>query len=345
MDPFSAPADASVVRVTLSGVRSVTHLVYAASYVRHLLDHTHVPVEVGVLDSGAGRVGTAVTPTLVRESLPVDERLEVTTGVGADHFDVVRGRYRVLLSIGAPGVRAWTRMVRAGRGRRPHVVVVDEGIGSYGNAATRRAAYQREGGRTWWPWVRAGVVATGHRVLTDVHWSLYRETHGAWVVVPEVADEFRRRVPHVTDLPGPGPAGAVYLSQPWPELGIMSASAYVEHLQSVREACAQAGLHLSVRPHPAEDAARYAAFDVAPTAGPAELDPAVVGAAVVIGSNSTALLNLAAVHGVRAVRVTAPDFAGLEAALAPRQRSLLDTFLAPAVSVDRLGERLGERLA
>src|SRR5262245_24303582 len=217
MDPFSAPAGASVVRVTLSGVRSVTHLVYAASYVRHLLDHTHVPVEVGVVSSGSGRVGAAVAPDVVIGTLPTHERLRVTTGVGADHFEVVAGRFRVLLSIGAPGVRAWTRMVRAGHGRRPHVVVVDEGIGSYGNARTRRAAYQREGGRSWWPWVRAGVVATGHRVLTDIHWSLYRESRGVWAVVPEVAEEFRRRLP---DLSEDDRTRAVYLTQPWPEIGI-----------------------------------------------------------------------------------------------------------------------------
>jgi hypothetical protein len=133
---------------------------------------------------------------------------------------------------------------------------------------------------------------------------------------------------------------AIYLTQPWPDLGVMSESAYLDHLGSVRDECADVGVRLVLRPHPSEDVSRYSGFEVLTSSVPAELAREVVDAAVVIGSNSTALLNLAAVHGTPAVRVTAPELRGLDAALTTRQRALLDTFLPPAVDVDDVGAAL-----
>ena len=75
-------------------------------------------------------------------------------------------------------------------------------------------------------------------------------------------------------------------------------------------------------------------------ARPAELDRQVVGARLVLGGNSTALLNLAAVHRTPAVRVMVPELAPLDAALGSRQRSLLDAFLPPAVPVTQLSRVL-----
>ena len=69
-----------------------------------------------------------------------------------------------------------------------------------------------------------------------------------------------------------------------------------------------------MRPHPSESPARYRGFVLMGGSGPAELDREVTEASVVVGSNSTALLNLAAVHGTRAVRVTAPELSPLEVA-------------------------------
>ena len=149
--------------------------------------------------------------------------MALTTRVLDEHWLPAPGVERVLLSIGAPGTRAWSRLVLAGRGRRPRVVVVDEGLGSFGDVRARREAYRRQGGRGAWPAVRAVVVGTGQHVLTGVHWSLYRRAGPAWQVVPEVAEEFRLRV----DGSAPAPGAAVYLTQPWPDLGVMSERAYL----------------------------------------------------------------------------------------------------------------------
>jgi hypothetical protein len=260
----------------------------------------------------------------------------VTTALEDEHWRTSKGLDRVLLSIGAPGTRAWARLFVRGRGRRPRVVVVDEGIGSFGNLRSRRQAYRRQGGSAARAAVRATVVSVGGWVLTDVHWSLYERTETAWRVREEVATEFRRA------LSGPVPEAdrAIYLTQPWPDLGVMSESAYLDHLGSVRDECADVGVRLVLRPHPSEDVSRYSGFEVLTSSVPAELAREVVDAAVVIGSNSTALLNLAAVHGTPAVRVTAPELRGLDAALTTRQRALLDTFLPPPVDVDDVGAAL-----
>jgi len=326
---------ATSVRVILTGVRSTTHLVYAASWLRTLLG-TGVPVEVVVLDVGAGFGHARVDEVQVRHYLPDDPAMTLTTRVLPEHWLVAPGVERVLLSIGAPGTRAWSRLVLAGRGRRPGVVVVDEGLGSFGDVRARREAYRREGGRGPWPAVRAAVVSTGHHVLTGLHWSLYRRAEQGWEVVPEVAEEFRLRVDGSARVPG----AAVYLTQPWPDIGVMSERAYLDHLSAVRDACARAGLELLLRPHPSESPSRYQDFALTAGTGPAELDREVTQASVVVGSNSTALLNLAAVHGTRAARVTAPALTPLEVALTERQRTLLDTFLPPPVSVDGLPSAL-----
>ncbi|MGL5862681.1 MAG: hypothetical protein ACRCY9_15625, partial [Phycicoccus sp.] len=145
----------------------------------------------------------------------------------------------------------------------------------------------------------------------------------AWRVVPEVAAEFR------AGLGGtPAPEGsAVLLTQPWVELGLLPAAGYAAHVDAVARACAARGLQLRVRAHPAEDPGRYSGLDVADGAGPAELDRAVTTASVVLGADSTALLNTAAVHGTPAVRVSVPGLEHLAAGLGARQRRLLDAYL------------------
>ncbi|WP_374968547.1 hypothetical protein [Terrabacter sp. BE26] len=327
-------------RVILSGVRSVTHLVYAASWLRHHVAQVEGTVQVVVLDVGAGFGLARVDEHQVRALRPDHPRLLVETEVREEHWRVPHGVDLVLLSIGLPGTRAWTRLVLAGRGRRPRVVVVDEGIGSFGDLRSRREAYRRQGGSALRSVVRAGVVSAGGRLLTDLHWSLYQRTTGSWVVREEVAREFRTR------LSGPSPTSprAVYLTQPWPDLGVMSEASYLQHLQAVRDQCAAAGLDLVVRPHPSEHLDRYAGFQLVEGSAPAELAREVVGSRVVIGSNSTALLNLAAVHQTPAIRVTAPELATLETALTSRQRSLLDAFLPAAVPVQALAGELEARL-
>ncbi len=239
-----APQTASV-RVILTGVRSTTHLVYAASWLRTLLG-TGVPVEVVVLDVGAGFGHARVDEGQVRHYLPDDPAMTLTTRVLPEHWLVAPGVERVLLSIGAPGTRAWSRLVLAGRGRRPRVVVVDEGIGSFGDVRARREAYRRQGGRGAWPAVRAAVVSTGHHVLTGLHWSLYRRSGLEWEVVPEVAEEFRLRL----DGLAPAPGAAVYLTQPWPDIGVMSERAYLDHLTPSATRAPRAGLALAAAPAP-----------------------------------------------------------------------------------------------
>src|SRR4029077_14910657 len=115
-----------------------------------------------------------------------------------------------LVCIGAPTVRAWSAFTLAHRGRRPRVVVLDEGIGSYGTRRTRRAAYRREAGREPHSTVRALVVPTGARILPDLHWSLYRHGPSGWAVDERIAAEFRRRL----NGPPTPPGRAVYLAQP-----------------------------------------------------------------------------------------------------------------------------------
>lgn len=324
--------------VVLSGVRTVTHLVYASSYLRHLLRQQQRAIRLTVLGTGPTTDhpdGREATARHLLHLLPDDERLRWSfTEPGQPWWHVPADA--VLLSVGAPATRALARLVTAHRGRRPQVVVVDEGIGSYGTWRTRRAAYLRQGGAGPWSTMRAVTVASAARLVPDVRWSLYSRSGSGWVVNDEVADEFRLRL----GGGAPAPGRAVYLTQPWSHLGVMSHEAYAAHLGGVRLVCATVGLGFTLRPHPWEDPDRYAGLPVLSARGPAELDREVTEASVVIGANSTALLNVRAIHGTRVARVTAPELARLDAGLSRRQRSLLDAFLPAAVTVDRLAPEL-----
>ena len=338
MSAIVPPGTGDVV-LTLTGVRSLTHLVYASSYIsslRAVLDARDDASRIVVDYRGSGAflgrdaVGDAAAAFWLSADGAADVRLP--TGVPADD---AAGRH-VLLCVGAPGIKPWLRMIVSRRGRLSPVVVIDEGIGSYGTWRTRRAAYLRQGGREPRATIRALAVSAASSLLTAQRWSLYRpDRQGRWQVVPDVASPFRTVA---RPAAGDHDATVVYLTQPWVELGLISERRYVEHLAWVAAAAREAGIRLAVRPHPSESAERYRSMGdvmVLASGTPAELDPEVLGAQLVLGADSTALLNVAAIHGIPAMRVGLPELDRLEANLAAGQRSLLDTYLpAPVREAD-----------
>jgi hypothetical protein len=331
------PGDARrPVRIYLSGVKSATHLVYAASYVRHLLASTQGPVTLVDLGVGAFMGRANVTAQDVHDLMPTHPRLTVVAPEDAERWRAEPGERLVYVGVGAPGIKPYLRLRTAHRLRPIHVVVIDEGIGSYGNWRTRRDACVRQGSSGPWSTVRSLAVTASRGALTCERWALYRDDEQGWNIDERVAAELRRPV---TDVSSP-PRTAVFLCQPWVDLGLMEERRYLDHLGDVAGACAAAGLRFRVRPHPTEDAARYRDFEVTSARGPGELDPQVAGAAVVLGTSSTALLNVASLYGTPAIRVAVPELAHLDDRLSPRQRSLLGAYLPAAVPVGFLTNRL-----
>ena len=330
------PGADRTVAVTLSGVRSRTHLVHVASYVRHLLATRTGPVVVRSLGTGAFLGRTSVTAEDVVEFLPDDPRLTVHTDADPRALAPGRGVDWVYLAVGAPGIKPWLRMAAHQPLHRPHVVVVDEGLGTYGTWRTRRDAWMRQGGGRVWPTVRALAVTGASTLLTDERWPLYRRLTGAqgrsWAVHEQVAEEFRRRVP----APGALTDRAVYLAQPWVAMGVLDASDHRRHLREVEQAVRAAGLDFVIRPHPADPEGSYEGLPVAVGTGPAELDPDVVGARVALGTTSTALINLAALYGSGAIRVRHGSLAHLDDDLGPDQRTLLEQFVPRAATPQSL---------
>ncbi|MBB2985446.1 polysialyltransferase family glycosyltransferase [Terracoccus luteus] len=324
------------VDVVLTGVQSLTHLVYASSYLRRRLKKDKDIEGIRLLVLPTDELRASFGDNEIRGLLPRDERLSVVMADPTSSWWRTVGPDCVLLSIGAPGTRALSRLLQSRWGRKPLVVVVDEGLGSYGNLRSRRAAYLRKGGAEPRATVRAAAVAAANAVVPDVRWSLYERRRKGWVVHEKVAAEFRR---HLDDQRLERPT-VVYLTQPWVELGAMTPDEHARHVYDLRTACEDAGYALGIRPHPRDDPARYGDAWIMTKRSAAEFDRRIARADLLIGANSTAMLNIRAIHGTRVLRVTTPGLTRLDATLSARQHSLLDALLPPAVTVAEVGSRL-----
>ncbi len=98
-----------------------------------------------------------------------------------------------------------------------------------------RPIAEREGaGRGRWCVPRPWPVDTGFSRASAGRPTGERTLQSSeWEVNAAVAAEFAR---HLDGEPAP-PRTAVYLTQPWPALGVMSVGNYVRHLGEVRSAC------------------------------------------------------------------------------------------------------------
>ncbi|AKU16211.1 hypothetical protein [Luteipulveratus mongoliensis] len=324
--------------VVITGVRSLTHLVHVASYLRAELTRRTTPITVAYVGGGTFLGRASVGEDDVRRLLPSDERLQLSFAEGDARWQCPDGVDVVYVAVGAPGLKPWAQLRKANPRRRIRVVVTDEGLGTYGDWRTRRDAWARQGVQEPWRSIRTAAVTGGAHALTSERWPLYRQSHGSWQVVEVVADEFRRHTSAVT--PGSVPRRVVFATQPWVDLGLLNEAAYLSHVEQVATAVDRSGGTLTVRPHPGEPAERYAGFELMSGHGPAELDPEVVRAGAVVGGGSTAVLNLAAVFGLSAVRLTVPGLEHLDNELGSAQRDLLEAFTGPVVPATELHVRL-----
>lgn len=307
-------------RVTVSGLRTGVHGVYVTSWLRH------------ALAAGACEISIVKLNSTEHAGAEFDERVAVEfpdVRVGKEHPEG-RGRH-AFVSIGSPAIAAWTRF-RVSRSAWPlHTVVVDEGIGSYGNVTTRRSALRREGTREPMATVRASARYAAQRVLADERWCLYRFVHGGWQLDDRLAAEFRRVRPSgaLSDC-------VVFLTQPWVDRGLITESAYLQYLRQIAEEVIRAGVEFRIRPHPTERTSRYSGFHLLRSELPAELDPDVLSARLLLGETSTALLNLAAVHDVPAARVVGPLASLRSIELSRTQESLFGQFVPVVVGVSEI---------
>ena len=332
---IAAPGAAPAHRFVVTGVRSRTHLVHIAAYLRRELASRDGELQVRYVEGGRFLGHAQVTRDDVHRLLPDDPRLHVSFPTGADRRAAGPGPL-TYVSVGVPGLKPWAALQRNDIRRRVHVVVTDEGLGTYGDWRTRRDAWRRQGGREPWPTIRSLVVEAGRRRLTGERFALYDGSAG-WAPDPLIAAEFRRGVRPVPGTEDPADAErVVLLTQPWVELGVLDDAAYAAFVARVAGAVRAAGRRLQVRPHPAEDPARYAAWEVLDGDRPAELDARIVSAGAVIGGTSTALLNLAALYGRPAHRLLVPGLEHLESELGRDQRALLSTHLAAPARPEHL---------
>lgn len=315
----------------ITGVRSRTHLIHIAAFLRAELANSSgrsTPLNVAFIGGGSFLGNASVTGEDVRRTLPADERVRLTFPTGADRWQHGADDL-TYLSVGAPGIKPWIQLRRNGFRRSIRVVVTDEGIGTYGDWRTRRAALARQGAKEPVRTARALAVHGAGKALTTTRWAMYDKADG-WALNPQIAAEFRR---FVDVEPGARNDLVVFLTQPWVELGVLPQAEYLAHIAEVSDVVAGQGYRLAVRPHPAESPDRYRDHIVLDSAFTAEADPQIVSAAGVVGGTSTALLNLAALYRLPAARLIVPGLAHLEDELGHDQQALLDAHLPRATQV------------
>ena len=324
-------------RIFWSGARNLTHVVYAASWLRAQLANDSPAITLVAMDHGNCPSRNGLNASDIISLLPTHPSLHLVSvdevGLRADRSEIL-----TYLAVGAPGIKPWLRLKREHKTRRIDVVATDEGIGSYGTWQTRQAAYLRQGGRRGWSSIRAVAVDSASSVLTTERWPLYLRTESGWGLNTAVADEFRRATRQQHNR------RAIFLPQPWVEMGVLDGSCYHRHVQQIARASSEAGFQFAVRPHPAENSARYEEWDVLAGSTPAELDPRVTSASVVIGATSTALVNLASIFAIPALRLVAPGMEHLEQGLSVGQASLLDAFVPELVDEITLRDALSAKL-
>lgn len=316
------------VHAVVTGAKSRSHVLYIASYLRSVL--AELPddgrLRLSFVPAGAFLAAPAVGVDDARELLPDDPRLTLEEGMPGWRFaDGTRALY---VSVGTPGLKALVALRRANGLRPIHVVVTDEGIGTYGSWTTRRDALRRQGASPLKAALKAGLVTAAGRTMTSERWAAYRRTPDGWEVTPAVRDEFCAHTEHALR---PLRRSAVIFTQPFVDLGLVEEKSYVDYVRGLVASCADVGLEPLVRPHPAEDVRRYDEFEVMRSRGTAELDPLVVRADAVLGGPSTALVNLGAMFDANVVWVSEPSLTYLDTDVSEAQRQIFETFLGDPV--------------
>lgn len=325
------------VHAVVTGAKSRSHVLYIASYLRRVLQDVSDAgrLRVSFVPAAAFLTAPAVGVEDARALLPDDPRLSLEEGMAGWRF--AEGARALYVSVGTPGLKALVALRRANGVRPIHVVVTDEGIGTYGSWTTRRDAIRRQGAAPVTATLKACLIAATGKALTSERWPAYRRTSHGWEVTKAVRAEFRA---HTEGASRSVRRSAVILTQPFVDLGLIDEKRYVDYVRGLVASCADAGLEPLVRAHPAENVRRYDEFEVMRSRGTAELDPLVVGADAVLGGPSTALINLSAMFGANVVWVSEPSLTFLDTDVSEAQRQIFAAFLGRPVRPVDVAARL-----
>lgn len=336
--------DATRVHIVMTGVKSRSHLLHISALIRTILATEHIiGVRVTLRPQSAFLHAQAVGVSDVRQLLPDDARIQVEDASASAHpWTFEPDAVALYVSVGAPGLKAWTQLKRANGARRFITVVTDEGIGTYGGVRQRTSAQQRQGVKAPTAFAKSFVIAGAARVLTDVRWTGYIHTEQGWQLRPEFADELRLQMQAASydNAYGDMSQCAIIVTQPFADMGVISSDDQVKYVQALADAARKAGLRPLVRPHPAEDRNRYDEFDVMDGLGAIELDPRVQQASLVLGGPSTGLVNLAGVSAVPVLWVSIPGLEYLDTNISRAQREIFTSFLGAPVNVRDVASRL-----
>jgi hypothetical protein len=229
--------------------------------------------------------------------------------------------------VGTPALR---RLRRQSLGPQPgRSVVVDEGLGSYGSLSTRFDALRREDAPLLSAATRSAARSMARALASHWRWATYERDAAGWQVNPSIAAAFRAAAATPVQMSD----DVILLTQPWVDLGLLGKDEYRRYVGTIAELATAEGLRLVIRPHPGESIRGFDGIPLLNNQAPAELQPEIRGARLVIGETTTALLNLAAIFGVQGARLTRP---GTMVRLARAQHDLLETFLGAAIPVDAL---------
>ncbi len=317
--------------IYISGVCSITHLLYVSSYIFYSYKNKNDYVILVEKYNGF----------LNRKDIP-DEETEKWLGKAyfvSKKLDI-KEFYRI------PGVskKSEVEHIYIGSvGIKPFIVtkfklfrhdikntVIDEGLSFGSGFISKISSLRRERSINLVHALMVSFIEVTfkRKLLVDKKWQLYSN----YKINPVMAEFIKaKNVPFKY-----GDEYILFLSQPWVELGVMKESKYLELLRNIKMTLESHCLKLLIKPHPSELLNRYTdnCYDIYKDDSPIELSFDSINCIGLVGFNSTGLINISALYSVPIFRLHTEEMSSLNLSL--KQEHILNEFSGPSRNINEL---------
>ena len=294
-------------RVILSKVASVSHLIYAGAYINKMLDADGVDeLEVYCLGFVEFLGSTRVVWSDFRKFIPQHPKISVYYIDSGSKFPKFISSYRITyLCVDTLGLKDLLLIYSKNPTVKLDCIIFDEGLGSYMTTQMRFKRFRKASGSVVWAALKIIKENVLNILFRPKFWRMYYQEQDGWKVNKSIEAWIKQGVPlHNGNIVGKNSRVIYYISQPVIELGIVAEQKYYDFLLRLQQIIKKYNYHLIVKPHPLESKHRYKGLqiEIDSISYPAELRSDIKNSVVILGINSTGLINFSALYGMKVFR-------------------------------------------